>query len=139
MNKKVLLFFALLVAWVASLALAEAENQLPLTGVADTLSFLVEEGMVAPASETPAFNPMLACTANYLRGDFNEDRNRTIEDVAQMISCVFYGSNSNKLCLTCICDMNCDGWVTPVDAYIEMRMYAAGPPTSRTRIVCAEE
>jgi hypothetical protein len=115
-----------------------ADSSVPPTAADGRSIYRVEEG-AGMSVEPPAFSPMLACTATYLRGDFNEDRNRTLEDVVQMISCVFYGFHTSRLCLTCVCDMNCDQRVTPADVLLELRMYALGPPTSRIRIICLEE
>jgi len=143
MNLKKLLLLLVLVFVGASLASTEPKNSSSQSPDPDVARQAPLQGQlffpVGAGAPTAAFSPMLACTANYLRGDFDEDRDRKLSDVLQMINCVFLGPNSSRLCLTCICDMNCDRRVTPVDVIIELRMWAAGLPTSRSRIICLDE
>ncbi len=138
MNLRKLLFVLVLVFVGTSLASA---GPVPSPQPAVSLQAGPPDQPFSPAgagTQPPAFSPMEACTANYLRGDFDGDGNRTISDALDMINCVFLGASSGRLCLTCICDMNCDRKVTPADVQIELRLYALGLPFSRSRIICLE-
>ncbi|HXF50033.1 MAG TPA: hypothetical protein VNL73_11505 [Verrucomicrobiae bacterium] len=64
--------------------------------------------------------PMLDCTSNYMRGDFNINEFLDLDDVVVMLNCVF-ADPRGRLCLPCIVDMNCDNFPTPVDVILLLR------------------
>jgi|GEM_PF-6670223 len=66
------------------------------------------------------FQPMLDCTSNYKRGDFDEDEIWTILDAGAMINCLFTDPGG-RLCLPCIVDLNCDNRPSPVDLVLLLR------------------
>ncbi|MCI0406430.1 MAG: hypothetical protein L0209_10275 [candidate division Zixibacteria bacterium] len=98
----------------------------PLSQAEDKAPFLPSLSQNPVTQNLLPFQPMEDCTANYMRGDFNESGFWDIDDAAHMINCVFVDPRGG-LCLPCIVDINCDNRPTPVDMVLLLRFIIQRP------------
>lgn len=124
MSEKKLLIFLVLALLLATLAFTAPRPGAPPTaqqaearnGYGPEKPFYLAD-LDSTSRPLPSYNPMLDCSSNYMRGDFNGNEFLDFDDAVLLINCIYINPNG-RLCLVCIGDMNCDKNLTATDVVI---------------------